>query len=103
MPDYPAIKQSLYGKERRRTRVKELVEEAVKEGCPAQEILDEGLIAGMMILGEDFKNCKVYVPEVLVAARAMKAGSEVLKPHLAASGQKPTRSDGVGNRPGRSS
>lgn len=87
MADYAALQKCLY--EGNATRVKELVEAALAEGRPAQEILDQGLIAGMKILGEDFKNCVVYVPEVLVAARAMKAGAEVLKPHLAASGSKP--------------
>ena len=87
MVDYAALQKSLY--EGNASRVRELVEAALAEGRPAQEILDEGLIAGMQVLGEDFKNCVVYVPEVLVAARAMKAGAELLKPHLAASGSKP--------------
>ncbi len=68
--------------------VKELVEKALAEGTSAQQILDEGLLSGMDIIGEKFKNNEVYVPEVLIAARAMNAGTEILKPHLAESGQK---------------
>lgn len=66
--------------------VKELVEKAVSDGLPASEILREGLLSGMDIVGEKFKNNQVYVPEVLVAARAMKTGIEILKPLLTADG-----------------
>ena len=66
--------------------VKTLVPQALEEGVPAQQILEEGLLAGMSIIGEKFKNNEVFVPEVLVAARAMNAGTELLKPHLAAAG-----------------
>ena len=68
--------------------VKELVEQAVKEGIDAKTILEQGLIAGMSVIGEKFKNNEVYVPQVLIAARAMKAGTEVLQPLLASSGVK---------------
>lgn len=66
--------------------VKELVQQAVNEGISAKEILDEGLLAGMSIIGGKFKNNEVYVPEVLIAARAMNAGAEILKPILADNG-----------------
>ena len=66
--------------------VKALTEQAVAEGCPAAEILGEGLLAGMNAVGEKFKKNEVYVPEVLVAARAMNFGLEVLKPLLAEDG-----------------
>ena len=66
--------------------VKELVEQALAEGCAPADILNEGLLSGMNIIGEKFKNNEVYVPEVLVAARAMNMGTQVLKPHLAAEG-----------------
>ncbi len=66
--------------------VRALVEQAVADGCPASEILGEGLLAGMNIVGEKFKKNEVYVPEVLVAARAMNMGIEVLKPLLAEDG-----------------
>ena len=70
--------------------VKTLVEQALEEGVPAEQILNESLLAGMNIIGEKFKNNEVYVPEVLVAARAMNMGTQVLKPHLQAAGVKAT-------------
>ncbi len=66
--------------------VKEMVAQAIEEGCEPAKILNEGLLEGMNVIGEKFKNNEVYVPEVLVAARAMNMGLEVLKPHLQASG-----------------
>lgn len=66
--------------------VKELVQQAIDEGIDAESILTEGLLAGMSVIGEKFKNNEVYVPEVLVAARVMNAGSQLLKPLLAAKG-----------------
>ena len=67
-----------------------LVEEGVKaalaEGIPAARILNEGLMDGMNVVGEKFKRNEVYVPEVLVAARAMNKGIAVLKPYLAEDG-----------------
>lgn len=66
--------------------VKELVQQAIDEGADPARILNEGLLAGMSVIGEKFKNNEVYVPEVLVAARAMNMGAQILKPHLAANG-----------------
>lgn len=68
--------------------VKELVDKAVAEGLAPKKILDEGLLAGMDVIGEKFKNNEIYVPEVLIAARAMNAGTEVLKPLLVSAGVK---------------
>jgi len=68
--------------------VAEMVQQALDEGLRPQAILDEGLLAGMGVIGEKFKTNEVFVPEVLVAARAMNRGVEVLKPHLAADGVK---------------
>jgi len=68
--------------------VKQLVAQAVEEGLGAQEILEQGLLKGMGVIGVKFKNNEVFVPEVLVAARAMNMGVEVLKPLLAESGVK---------------
>lgn len=68
--------------------VKELVRKAIDEGLDANTILDEGLLAGMSVLGAKFKKNEVYVPEVLLAALAMNAGSELLKPLLVSSGDK---------------
>ena len=66
--------------------VKELVQQAIDAGVPVAQILEEGLIAGMSIIGEKFKNNEVYVPEVLIAARAMNQGTQLLKPLLADAG-----------------
>ena len=66
--------------------VKELVTQAIGEGVSPQDILNEGLISGMNIVGEKFKNNEVYIPEVLVAARAMNAGVTLLKPLLVEAG-----------------
>lgn len=68
--------------------VKELVQQAIDRGIPAQQILEEGLLSGMSVIGEKFKNNEIFVPEVLVAARAMNAGSELLKPLLMENGVK---------------
>ena len=66
--------------------VKELVQQALDEGVKPADILEQGLLDGMGIIGEKFKNNEVYVPEVLVAARAMNMGAQILKPHLAEAG-----------------
>ena len=66
--------------------VKQLVEEAIAAGIAPEKILYEGLLAGMSVVGERFKNGEIYVPEVLISARAMNMGAEVLKPHLAQAG-----------------
>ncbi len=66
--------------------VKELVQKALDEGLDPEQILNEGLLAGMGIIGEKFKNNEVFVPEVLISARAMNMGAQILKPYLAASG-----------------
>lgn len=63
--------------------VKTLVEQALKEGAAVADILQLGLIKGMGVIGKRFKNNECYVPEVLIAARAMKSGMEILKPLLA--------------------
>ena len=70
----------------RAKNVKELVAKAIEDGLSAKEILNDALIAGMMIVGEKFKNNEVYVPEVLIAARAMNQGVGILKPYLTAEG-----------------
>lgn len=63
--------------------VVQLVQEAVAEGCDPNEILNVGMIDAMGIVGEKFQKNEIFVPEMLVAARAMKKGVDVLKPHLA--------------------
>jgi 5-methyltetrahydrofolate--homocysteine methyltransferase len=82
MPDYAFMNQCLYeGKAR---EVEQMTKDALAEGRSVAEILNEGLIAGMSVVGEDFKHNILYVPEVLIAARAMKAGMAILKPLLTA-------------------
>lgn len=70
--------------------VKQLVQQAIDEGIPVHQILDEGLLSGMGVVGEKFKRNEVFVPEVLVAARAMNMGTQLLKPLLAEAGVKAT-------------
>ena len=72
----------------RAKEVKALVQQALDEGIDPNRILNEGLMAGMAVIGERFKNGEAFVPEVLVAARAMNKGAEILKPVLAAAGVK---------------
>jgi len=66
-----------------------LVQKALDGGQKAEDILNKGLLDGMDVIGTKFKNNEVYVPEVLIAARAMNQGAEILKPVLAAKGVKP--------------
>ena len=73
----------------RAKNVKELVAQALEDNISAKEILDNGLIAGMMAIGEKFKKNEVYVPEVLIAARAMNMGVAILKPYLTREGVEP--------------
>jgi len=84
MPDYALMNQCLY--EGKAKEVEQMTKDALAEGRPVQEVLSEGLIAGMSVVGEDFKYNVLYVPEVLIAARAMKAGMAVLKPLLVSHG-----------------
>ena len=69
--------------------IKTLVAQALEEGIPAQEILQDGLLAGMDVVGRKFKANEIFVPEVLVAARAMNVGAELLKPYLSEAGVEP--------------
>ena len=73
----------------RAKNVKALVQQALDENMDPKEILNDGLLAGMMIIGTKFKNDEVFVPEVLVAARAMNAGLAILEPKLIEIGNEP--------------
>ncbi|MGZ5495535.1 MAG: B12-binding domain-containing protein, partial [Candidatus Aminicenantales bacterium] len=73
----------------KKAEVESFVDQALAAGMPAGTILNEGLIPGMERLGVQFKNNEVFIPEVLVAARAMNAGLAKLEPHLAKAGVKP--------------
>ena len=87
MADTEKIKESLIAG--KADEVKELVQAAINEGGSVKEILESGLIAGMDIIGARFKVNEIYIPEVLIAARAMHAGMDILEPLLAKSGIKP--------------
>ncbi len=72
-----------------RNTVVELTQKAIDDGLTPADILKDGLIGGMNVIGVRFKNNEVYVPEVLIAARAMHGGLDVLEPHLKATGVEP--------------
>ncbi|MGA2173132.1 MAG: corrinoid protein [Sedimentisphaerales bacterium] len=67
----------------------QITKQAIAERTPAGSILQQGLVAGMDVIGERFKNNQVYIPEVLIAARAMKAAMAILEPELVKAGVKP--------------
>ncbi len=84
MADYNEISELLQkGKAK---DVTEKVQEAIDSGAPVEEILEKGLIAGMNVIGGKFKNNEIYVPEVLIAARAMNKAMEILEPKLVEAG-----------------
>jgi 5-methyltetrahydrofolate--homocysteine methyltransferase len=87
MADLAALAEALIRGDR--NTVIKLTQEAIAEGVAPKDILEQGLIAGMNIVGRRFKSNEIYVPEVLIAARAMKSGMEVLQPKLTAAGVKP--------------
>ncbi len=83
MVDFQLMNRRLY--DGKADEVRAMVEQALADGHSVDEILQQGLIAGMRVVGEDFKHNRIFVPQVLVAARAMKAGLAVLEPLLTAS------------------
>ncbi len=87
MADLSALAENLING--KAPEVKELTQKALDEGVAPGEILNDGLIKGMSVVGERFKNNEFYVPEVLIAARAMHAGMDILSPALAESGVQP--------------
>jgi len=82
--DYNAIKDAVVKGDR--DSVSQLTQQAVDEDASPEEILNNGLVAGMAVVGEAFKKNEMFVPEVLIAARAMKAGMAIIKPLLLESG-----------------
>ncbi len=70
-------------------KVKELVKSALDSNISPKEILDNGLIAGMDVVGRRFKNNEIFIPEVLIAAEAMNEALELIEPHLARCGVQP--------------
>ena len=87
MADMSAITENLISG--KKDDVASMVKAAIDEGVDAGTILNEGLVAGMSVVGQKFKNNEFYVPEVLIAARAMNAGMEILQPALQAGDVKP--------------
>lgn len=81
-PEIETVKELVIGG--RAKKVANAVEEALAAGCDASEILNEGMVQAMSEVGELFSQNEIFVSEMLVAARAMKKGVEVLKPHLGA-------------------
>ena len=77
---------SMYLQQGKAPKVKELVAQALEEGVAPGDILEKGLLAGMDVISVKFKNNEVFVPEVLIAARAMNMGVEILKPKLVEAG-----------------
>ena len=94
MADLQALAEALIQGDR--NTVVELTEKALEEGVSPKEILDGGLVAGMDVVGKRFKANEVYVPEVLIAARAMNGGMEVLEPKLVAAGVEPVATVVIG-------
>jgi 5-methyltetrahydrofolate--homocysteine methyltransferase len=86
MADLSALAESIINGKAK--DAKELVQKALEAKVPVSEILNNGLIKGMSVVGEKFKNNEFYVPEVLIAARAMHGAMDIVKPLLAASGVK---------------
>ncbi|NIM05740.1 MAG: cobalamin-binding protein [Armatimonadetes bacterium] len=87
MADLKALAEAIIGGQR--DKAKELTQQAIDEGISPKQIIDEGLIAGMNVVGVRFKNNEFYVPEVLIAARAMHTSMDLLKPLLADSDVQP--------------
>lgn len=83
------VEMSEFLQKGRAKNVKELVAKAIEEGIAPATILSDGLLSGMAVVGEKFKKNEVFVPEVLVAARAMNAGIELLRPYLVEAGVEP--------------
>lgn len=87
MADLSCIRDSVF--EGKAEEVKGLVQQALDEGISIKELLDNGLIAGMTVVGEEFKANRIFIPEVLIAARAMQAGMAMLEPLLVGAGVQP--------------
>ena len=87
MADLAAISENVQKGQAK--KVEELVKQALDEGTNVEEVLEQGLIVGMSVIGGKFKRNEVYVPEMLIAARAMNAGMAILEPVLVSAGVKP--------------
>ena len=78
----------------------QITKTALEEGTKPKKVLDDGLIAGMDVVGERFKNNEIYIPEVLISARAMKSAMQILEPELAKAGIKPIAKIAIGTAQG---
>ncbi len=90
--DADKIREEINGEGTKRAtqrKVESLITAALKEGVPAESVINDGLIAGMDVVGDRFKKNEIYIPEVLLAARAMKMGMDILKPEIIKAGIKP--------------
>ena len=87
MANMKAIADALFKGDR--DKVVKLTKEAIEAGTKPEEVLNDGLIAGMDVVGTKFKANEIYVPEVLIAARAMHGGMAILEPELKKAGVKP--------------
>jgi 5-methyltetrahydrofolate--homocysteine methyltransferase len=87
MADLKALAEAVINGDQ--SKAVEITKAALEEGTAAKTVLDEGLIAGMDIVGERFKKNEIYIPEVLIAARAMKTAMAILEPALAKAGVEP--------------
>ena len=87
MADLKALSEAIIKGDQ--SKALEITKAAISEGLSPEDILNKGLIAGMDTIGERFKNNEVYIPEVLIAARAMKSALEVLEPKLIEAGVEP--------------
>ncbi len=94
MADLEALKQSIIDGDS--NTAKDITSQALDEGMSPEQVLSDGLIAGMNVIGKAFKNNEVYVPEVLIAARAMKNAMEILEPKLVAAGVEPIGTVAIG-------
>lgn len=77
-----SLVQSMLSRAKAMTQTEEIVDKAMSSGVPAETILKEGFIEAMAIIGDRFSEGEVYIPDVLIAARAMQAAVDKLKPHL---------------------
>jgi 5-methyltetrahydrofolate--homocysteine methyltransferase len=94
MADLKGLAEAIIGGQR--DKAKELTQKAIAEKVALKEIIEKGLIAGMNVVGVKFKANEFYVPEVLIAARAMHAAMDLLKPLIAESGIEPTGRAAIG-------
>lgn len=94
MADLEGLAQAIIGG--KKDQAETLTKEAIEQGVAPGDILNNGLVAGMNIVGRKFKANEFYVPEVLIAARAMKASMEFLRPVLAETGAQPVARVAIG-------